>query len=93
MCLGGCLYSSQNSVDHFFLGNPVYLSVFVCQISDLSKRCSSERVKVCPDGQLQCGNGECIGVEFFCDKKPDCSDGRFLQSFFLLSKVVSCSQR
>ena len=23
---------------------------------------------VCPDGQLQCGNGECIGVEFFCDR-------------------------
>eukprot|EP00088_Acartia_fossae_P022662 TRINITY_DN237_c0_g1_i4.p1 TRINITY_DN237_c0_g1~~TRINITY_DN237_c0_g1_i4.p1 ORF type:complete len:560 (-),score=134.94 TRINITY_DN237_c0_g1_i4:328-2007(-) len=30
---------------------------------------------VCPDGQLQCGNGECISKSFFCDKKPDCSDG------------------
>ena len=67
------------------------MSVFVCQISDLSKRCSSVRVKVCPDGQLQCGNGECIGVEFFCDKKPDCSDGRFLQSFLSSSKVVVLS--
>ena len=65
-----------------------FLSVLVCQISDLSERCSSERAKVCPDGQLQCGNGECIGVEFFCDKKPDCSDGRFLQSFF--STFKSC---
>jgi len=30
---------------------------------------------VCPDGELQCGNGECIGKELFCDKKPDCGDG------------------
>jgi len=30
---------------------------------------------VCPDGQLQCGNGECIDTVLFCDKKPDCSDG------------------
>ena len=30
---------------------------------------------VCPDGQLQCGNGECIDKILFCDTKPDCSDG------------------
>lgn len=30
---------------------------------------------VCPDGQLQCGNGECIDKILFCDDKPDCSDG------------------
>jgi len=30
---------------------------------------------VCPDGQLQCGSGECIAREFFCDKKGDCDDG------------------
>jgi len=30
---------------------------------------------VCPDGELQCANGECLSVEFFCDKKPDCADG------------------
>jgi len=30
---------------------------------------------VCPDNQLQCGNGECIDSVLFCDKKPDCSDG------------------
>jgi len=30
---------------------------------------------VCPDGQLQCGNGECIAKVNFCDKKPDCTDG------------------
>jgi len=30
---------------------------------------------VCPSGQLQCGNGECIDKIYFCDKKPDCSDG------------------
>lgn len=30
---------------------------------------------VCPDGQLQCGNGECISQQLFCDKKADCQDG------------------
>ncbi len=30
---------------------------------------------VCPDKQLQCGNGECIDKEKFCDEKADCSDG------------------
>lgn len=30
---------------------------------------------VCPDGQLQCGNGECIAKALFCDETPDCSDG------------------
>jgi len=30
---------------------------------------------VCPDGQLQCGNGECIDKKLFCDERQDCSDG------------------
>ena len=30
---------------------------------------------VCPDGQLQCGNGECIAKALFCDERKDCSDG------------------
>ena len=30
---------------------------------------------VCPDEQLQCGNGECIDKKLFCDDRPDCSDG------------------
>merc|ERR1712165_273835 len=31
---------------------------------------------VCPDEQLQCGDGECISKEFFCDGNPgDCKDG------------------
>jgi hypothetical protein len=31
---------------------------------------------VCPDGNLQCGDGECIGQEFFCDgNNGDCKDG------------------
>lgn len=30
---------------------------------------------VCPDGQLQCGDGECIEKALFCDDKPDCKDG------------------
>ena len=31
--------------------------------------------QVCPDEQLQCGNGECIDKKLFCDDRPDCSDG------------------
>jgi len=30
---------------------------------------------VCPSGQLQCGNGECINKALFCDETPDCADG------------------
>jgi hypothetical protein len=30
---------------------------------------------VCPDGQLQCGNGECLDKQLFCDQTPDCNDG------------------
>jgi len=30
---------------------------------------------VCPDGRLQCHDGECISRALFCDKKPDCVDG------------------
>lgn len=30
---------------------------------------------MCPDKQLQCGNGECIDKALFCDAKPDCADG------------------
>lgn len=29
---------------------------------------------VCPEGKLQCGNGECIEKELFCNDKPDCKD-------------------
>jgi len=30
---------------------------------------------VCPEGKLQCGNGECIEKALFCDDKKDCTDG------------------
>jgi hypothetical protein len=30
---------------------------------------------VCPDKQLQCGNGDCIEKELFCDERSDCADG------------------
>lgn len=29
---------------------------------------------VCPKDQLQCGNGECINKELFCNDRPDCKD-------------------
>ena len=31
---------------------------------------------VCPEGQLQCGDGDCIDQTLFCDGNPgDCKDG------------------
>merc|ERR1712002_1302546 len=30
---------------------------------------------VCPDGQLQCGDGQCIDQILFCNKELDCNDG------------------
>ena len=27
---------------------------------------------VCEEGLLQCGDGECLARELFCDTKPDC---------------------
>jgi len=30
---------------------------------------------VCPDGELQCGNGQCLAKALFCDEQVDCQDG------------------
>merc|ERR1719410_714169 len=30
---------------------------------------------VCPDGELQCGNGQCLSKALFCDEQVDCQDG------------------
>ena len=30
---------------------------------------------VCPDGELQCGNGQCLSKSLFCDEQVDCQDG------------------
>jgi len=30
---------------------------------------------VCPQDELQCGNGQCIAKSLFCDDQVDCSDG------------------
>merc|ERR1712045_239917 len=30
---------------------------------------------VCPQDELQCGNGQCIAKALFCDDQVDCSDG------------------
>jgi len=43
--------------------------------SRLAKRSLHTLKPSCPDGQLQCGSGECIAREFFCDDKEDCQDG------------------
>lgn len=29
---------------------------------------------VCPKDQLQCGNGECINKDLFCNDIPNCKD-------------------
>lgn len=29
---------------------------------------------VCPEGELSCGNGECIDKKLFCNGSPDCKD-------------------
>ena len=30
---------------------------------------------VCPQDELQCGNGQCINKALFCDEQVDCQDG------------------
>merc|ERR1712088_1254024 len=30
---------------------------------------------VCPDGTLQCGDGDCIAKDLFCNERLDCKDG------------------
>jgi len=37
---------------------------------------------VCPSGELQCGSGDCLPKEVFCDRNIDCPDG---------SDEVACS--
>ena len=56
--------------------------MLIAQLDDLCYSYLYFCVEVCPDGELQCANGECLSVEFFCDKKPDCADGRLVSSMF-----------
>ena len=30
---------------------------------------------MCPQDELQCGNGQCISKALFCDEQVDCQDG------------------
>ena len=30
---------------------------------------------MCPQDELQCGNGQCINKALFCDEQVDCQDG------------------
>ena len=41
----------------------------------LAKPNFSTQEPVCPDGQLQCGDGACMDVALFCDGQADCADG------------------
>lgn len=51
--------------------------------------------KECSESQWQCDNGECINIDFYCDKHPDCIDqsdeqpscrrsGKFKRSRYML---------
>ncbi|XP_054722001.1 uncharacterized protein LOC129231663 [Uloborus diversus] len=31
--------------------------------------------KSCPTNEFNCNNGMCVGLDLFCDRYPDCSDG------------------
>lgn len=68
----------SRSFDIFLMSFSCYLlTVFISPLSEPRKVQPIFKTDepVCPEGKLQCGNGECIEKELFCNGKEECKDG------------------
>ncbi|XP_078668957.1 uncharacterized protein LOC144910157 isoform X2 [Branchiostoma floridae x Branchiostoma belcheri] len=61
-----------------FCRNPSESARLWCYTTDVGMAwdwCGLPMCDPCPDGQTQCGDGECIDDSLLCDGNSDCSDG------------------